>query len=164
MSTKENLIAVVTSIAATDRVRVVTDLSTNPKSRSIAYSDLLTQLMAEVNPSLIFSLAQPAAAVPTATELKNDFTGSITMTRTTTGTYTLQLLSSGTAQAVFTEDKTVLPNEILHTFTETDGNVAMRSLKVTWTSTTTLTITNRYFGGDLVDGFDPQTINIVVLP
>ncbi|MFA5252709.1 MAG: hypothetical protein WC454_09025 [Phycisphaerae bacterium] len=164
MSTKENLISVVTTLAATDRIRVVTDLSTNPKSRSIAYSDLLALLQAEVSPMLIFSLAQPAEATPAATELKNDLTGAITLVRTTTGTYTLQLLSTGVAQAVFTEDKTILPNEILHTFTETDGNVAMRSLKIVWTSTTTLTITNRYFGGDLVDGFDPQTINIIVLP
>ena len=152
----------ITTFAVTDLLLIITDPATNPALKTILVSDVLG--FAGLLNLLSYTASQSGSANPViSATIQNDLGTTISFLRTAAGTFTLQILEDGEAQEVFTQDKTILPNTITHTFTEEDGSITTRFLTFVRTSATTITIKNKYQAGDEVDGFDPQTFNIQVV-
>jgi hypothetical protein len=159
---RADLFPLVTTLALTDRILVITNPATDPALRQILVSDFF--VVAGLSNLLNFVASAAGVANPLiSATIQNDLGTTISFLRTGVGTFTLQILEDGEAQEVFTEDKTTLPNAIAHTFTEGDGSVSTRFLTFTRTDAATITIKNKYQAGDEVDGFAPLTINISVV-
>jgi phage gp36-like protein len=117
-----------------------------------------------IRSELIFSASAASTNDPQVQNtILNDFDGTPAIVRSSAGTYALQLLKSGVAQALFTENKTQMPNEVFYSFMENDGSVSNRKLSFSWQSSTTILITNSYLTGGLVDEFPTLFISIYVV-